>query len=397
MLRSWKSIAVGLLSYWVWAHQHALKAQLFPKDFPKLYDAGAGCSIVGNKEANGQFKFCEDGTTVAPGVAIFSCDPGRLKWNTVMGPMIDPNPRGGLWAVHYDSSSTRTPYALELSGFPTNVDFHPLGIEVIPSTVEPRVLVINHRRDRPTIEIFRIHLHESSLSLTFEKTLHHPSITAPNAIAAVSDSAFYLSQDHTFTFRLGWPLNIFLPVLETMLALPLGRVSLVQFDTVQGVRKVQTIASRIPFANGVAISEDGSTLAVAATNLAEVQFYARNQTSINFVRSIKVPFGADNIAFAGDRLLVAGHPYLPAFMALKKGKTSTSPSWVSYISPSTETGTGGSWISRLAHGAKVVDVLKSDGSFFTSSSGAFADLKTQTMFVVGLYDGNGVAKCRLVP
>ncbi|KAG8749817.1 hypothetical protein FRC12_013208 [Ceratobasidium sp. 428] len=396
MLRSWKSITVGLIAYWVWTRQHALKAQLLPKDIPKLFDAGASCTMIGNKEANGQFKFCEDGTTVAPGVAIFSCDPGRLKWNTIMGPMIDPNPRGGLWAVHYDSKSTQTPYALELSGFPANADFHPLGIEVIPSTEKPRVLVINHRRDRPTIEVFRIYYHEgSALMLTHEKTLHHPSIKAPNAMVAVSETAFYLSQDHTFTFRLGWPLNMFLPVLETMLALPLGRVSLVLFDTVQGVGQVQTIASQIPFANGVAISEDGSTLAVAATTLAEVQFYSRNQTSIDFVRSIKVPFSADNIAFAGDQLLVAGHPYLPAFMALKKGKTDTSPSWVSSISPA-ETNSGESWISRIAHGAKVTDILKSDGSFLTSSSGAFADLEMQTMFVVGLYDGNGVAKCKLV-
>ncbi|KAG9128072.1 hypothetical protein FRC07_005212 [Ceratobasidium sp. 392] len=313
-----------------------------------------------------------------------------------MGPMVDPNPRGGLWAVHYDSKSAQTPYLLELSGFPTNVDFHPLGIEILPNTEEPRVLVINHRRDRPTIEVFCIHFRESSaVTLTHEKTLDHPSITAPNAIAAVSETEFYLSHDHKFTFRVGWPLNMFLPVIETMLALPLGRVDFVQFDTVQGVRKVETVASRIPFANGVAVSEDGSTLAVAATNLAEVQFYSRNQTGIHYVRSIQVPFSVDNIAFAGDQLLIAGHPYLPGFMALKKGKSPTSPSWVSSISLA-ETSQNESWISRVKRGAKVVDVLKSDGSFLTSSSGVFADLEMQTIFVAGLYDRNGVAKCKLV-
>ncbi|QRV74992.1 arylesterase domain-containing protein [Ceratobasidium sp. AG-Ba] len=403
MLSSWKSVVVvGFVSYWVYSHQHALKAQLLSKDLPRLYDAGAECSIVKDKHANTRFKFCEDGVVVSPGISIFSCDPGRLKWNTVMGPMIDPNPRGGLWAVHYDSNSvTQGPYRLDLNYFSPNVDFHPLGIEVTPSAEEPRVLVINHKRDGPTIEVFRIYFSSETgmLSLEYENTLQHPSITAPNAISAVSDQAFILSQDHRFTYRLGKPLNMFLPLLETFFALPLGRVNLVEFDTVDGIRKVHTLKSGIPFANGVALSDDSSTLAVASTNRAEVQLYAWNQNSIEYVRAIKVPFGPDNIAFAGDSLLVAGHPHLPSFMAVKKGKTHTSPSWVSSIAPAVfdETGAGeDSWISRVARGARVSDILKSDGSFLTSSSGAFADMDMETMFVVGLYDGNGVAKCRVV-
>lgn len=88
-------------SYWVWGHKHALKAQLFPKDLPVLYDAGAGCEVI-RDDVDGRLRFCEDGVVVAPGmqphwmtpphtltwpnegVSVFSCDPGRHKWNTVM-------------------------------------------------------------------------------------------------------------------------------------------------------------------------------------------------------------------------------------------------------------------------------------------------------------------------
>jgi hypothetical protein len=159
----------------------------------------------------------------------------------------------------------------------------------------------------------------------------------------------------------------------------------------------------ILFPNGVALSPDGSTLAVALTTRAEVWFYSKNETSITFAKSVKVAFSPDNIAFAGDHLLVAGYPYLPAFMAVKEGKTTASPSYVSAIVPGRpplDTDGHGlrkdAWISRISGGGDMIDVLKSDGSFLTSSSGVFADLEMQTMFVVGLYDGNGVAKCNFV-
>lgn len=285
------------------------------------------------------------------------------------------------------------PYRLKLVGFPTDADFHPLGIEHMPrdSDGTSRILVINHRREEPVIEVFHIQPGEV-VTLNHEMTLRHPSFISPNSIAAISPSMFYLSQDHYFTHRLRWPLKLVLPLLETLLALPLGKVSLVLFDAENGVRKAQTVVPRVPFANGVAISSDGSTLALAVTNEAEVRFYSRNQTHIAYVTSVQVQFSVDNIAYAGDKLLVAGHPSLPQFMALAKMRSDKAPSYVSTIAPSVE---DGPWISRIARGGKVVDVFKSDGTFFTSSSGAFADLDTNTMFVVGLY-GNGVAKCKLV-
>lgn len=307
--------------------------------------------------------------------------------------MLEPDPRGGLWAMHYTSTSNENPYPLELVGFPEDADFHPLGIDVTPKddSAPSRLLVINHGRHQPTIEVFRIQL-TAPITLTYEKTLHHPSFVAPNAIAAVSSNAFYVSQDHYFTRRMMWPFNLVLPGLETFLALPLGKVHKAEFDLTQGVHKVQTVASMVPCANGVAVSPDGSTLAIASTNRAEVLFYSRTESDIKLVSSARVPFSTDNIAFVGDRLLIAGHPYLPAFMKLVNRQADYAPSYVVAISPRIRDGE--SWLTRIAEGAEVEDVLKSDGSFFSSSSGAFVDSDTKTMFVVGLY-APGIAKCEL--
>ncbi|CAE6415722.1 unnamed protein product [Rhizoctonia solani] len=374
MLVRWASIAVALLAYYAWSLKHAIQAQLLPKKLPPFFNAGGKCKLIQENKTTGQFKFCEDGLVLAPGISIFSCDPNRHEWNTVMGPMLDPSRRGKLWALHYTRATTEKPYPLELTNFPANADFHPLGIELVPSdpTGVSRLLVINHRRQNTTIEVFRIQLDPHSVVLAHETTLTHPSFVAPNAIAAISPTEFFLSHDHYFTRR---------------------KVDLVSFNEYPGagVHNVQTIARNIAFANGVAISADGSTLAIASTTRAKIQLYSKDKTGVKFVSSVRVPFSVDNIAFAGDQLLAAGHPYLPEFMALVKRKSNRAPSYVSAIAPR-QAGLGESWLTRMSAGANVTTTFMSDGSFLGTSSGAFVDMKTGTMFVVALY-GSGVAKC----
>ncbi|KAG8690380.1 hypothetical protein FRC11_012013 [Ceratobasidium sp. 423] len=405
------SVVVAVLAWYVWNRKHAIQAQLLPKSLPPLFSAGRKCELVREKEVDNRFKFCEDGRIYAPGIAIFSCDPGRHEWNTVMGPMLNPGRRGSLWALHYNSTTTEELYPLELTNFPSDVDFHPLGIEippVLPSADPngtPRLLVINHGRQNSTIEVFSIRRDWESrlMTLEYERTLTDPSFIAPNAIAAISPTEFFLSHDHRFTRRIAWPLNAILPALETFLVLPLGKVDLVTFDPYTGVRKVQTVAPNIAFANGVAVSEDGSTLAIASTNCAKVllySLYSQDKMDIKFITSVQVPFSVDNLAFAGDKLLAAGHPYLPEFMALVEQKSDRAPSYVVEIAPRTPskwTDHGepqGTWLARSTRpaGVSVTTAFTSDGSFLSSSSGAIMDLDMKTMFVAGLY-GSGVAKC----
>ncbi|KDN48608.1 hypothetical protein RSAG8_02595, partial [Rhizoctonia solani AG-8 WAC10335] len=401
MLVRWLSIIVALLAYYMWTLKHAIQAQLVPKNLPPLFSAGGKCELIQERpEArDNQFKYCEDGLVLAPGIAIFSCDPGRHDWNTVVGPMLEPGRRGSLWALHYTPTTTGKPYPLELVNFPTDADFRPLGIDVAPvdsAGTSSRLLVINHGRHNPTIEVFRIQLELNVVKLTHEITLTDPSFVSPNAITSISPTAFFLSHDHSFTTRMSWPLNTILPWLETFLALPLGRVDLVVFETLPGtgVRNVRTVAPNIACANGVAVSADGSTLAIASTSRAEVLFYAKHEADIKFTSSVQVPFSVDNLAFAGDQLLAAGHPYIPELMALVDRKSDRAPSYVTAITPRLigSTDREKSWLARIAAGANVTTIFMSDGSFLSSSSGAFVDLEMKTMFIVALY-GSGVAKC----
>ncbi|CAE6425602.1 unnamed protein product [Rhizoctonia solani] len=190
-----------------------------------------------------------------------------------------------------------------------------------------------------------------------------------------------------------WPFNNILPWLETFLSLPLGRVDLVFFEALTGVSNVRTVAPNIASANGVAVSADGSTLAIASTSRAEVLLYSKQKDDIKYVSSVRVPFAVDNLAFAGDQLLAAGHPYIPELMALLDGKSGRAPSYVTTIAPRSieSVNRKESWLARIAAGANVTTIFTSDGSFLSSSSGAFVDLETKTMFVVALY-GAGVSK-----
>ncbi|CAE6455362.1 unnamed protein product, partial [Rhizoctonia solani] len=392
------SILVALLAWYVWSRRHAFQAQLLPKSLPPLFSADKKCELVQEKGVDNRFKFCEDGRIYAPGIAIFSCDPGRYEWNTVMGPMLNPGRRGSLWALHYNSTATEELYPLELTNFPTDADFHPLGIEIPPALPSadpngtPRLLAINHGRHNATIEVFSIRRDWESrlMKLEYEMTLTDPSFVAPNAIAAISPTEFLLSHDHRFTRRMTWPLNAILPVLETFLALPLGKVDLVTFDPYTGVRKIQTVVPNVAFANGVAVSEDGSTLAIASTNHAEVLFYSlysQDKMDIKFVTSVQVPFSVDNLAFAGDKLLAAGHPYFPEFIALVKQKSDRAPSYVVEIAPQTpqkwsEHGQPQeTWLARSTRpaGVSITTVFTSDGSFLSSSTGAIMDLEMKTI------------------
>jgi len=73
-----------------------------------------------------------------------------------MGPLKDPNPRGAIWVYTY--SPTPDIQQLELVGYPTSADFHPLGIDIVndPQKRIQFLFVINHGRKRSTIEHFTL-------------------------------------------------------------------------------------------------------------------------------------------------------------------------------------------------------------------------------------------------
>ncbi|KAL1989270.1 hypothetical protein VTN96DRAFT_32 [Rasamsonia emersonii] len=229
------------------------------------------------------------------GFAIISSDPGRVFWNTILGPLKDPNPRGHL--LLYDYASTGSIRQLELVGFPTTADFHPLGINFFRTPGDPRIrlFVVNHRRDGGTVEVMDVDYESARAIYVTSISDGDRSILSPNAVAPVSYTSFYVTNDH-YLIKRRHPI---LAYTETALALPLGWVTFVDFAARE--TPVCTIAAGgIPFANGIVITPTGKQVLVASTSTNCVRIYERDpETNVLSSRydKIRVTFHPDNLSF----------------------------------------------------------------------------------------------------
>ncbi|KAK4693393.1 arylesterase / paraoxonase, partial [Phenoliferia sp. Uapishka_3] len=312
-------------------------------------------------------KYCEDATTWdvsgrgSNKLVVLSCDPGRKEWNTVMGPMKDAAPKGQLWVV---DPSLDEPHAIPvgLKNFPGTIsDFHPMGIEVFHHMGKGDILyVVNHQKDRSTVEVFELTIAKSKVMRVvaiYLTTLSHPSIStgAPNSIAVISPTQFYLSHDHHFSRRSTGFFNAWLNRVETLAALPLSKIDLITHSLPKAKTfsdiSITAVASGLAFANGLALSHDHSTLAVASTTHRKILFYTIDPSShsLTLKEKVSVPYYPDNLSVAPlewnsdefdttTSFISAGHPHFFSLAAVAAGKSrgakDTHPgSWVTLVSP----------------------------------------------------------------
>jgi hypothetical protein len=354
---------------------------------------------------------------------LVSCDPNRQSWNTVMGPLRDPNPHGSLWVYSPDAGAR--PSRITLQGYPEAHDFHPLGLDIWPTGEgggPSNLFVVNHARARTVIEQFTMYP-STPTTATWVRTLTHRAFVAPNALALTSPTSFYVSNDHLMTRRLPGPLGRVLPLVETLLALPLGWLAHVSLDadapadtntntnttTPPAPTLTHTIvAAGIPFANGVALSPDGRLLALASTTLQHVALFSRDPTThaLSRTHTIPLPFSVDNIRFDDDGvLLVAGHPHFPSLVRVAANASSVAPSWVMAVSqrapPLVTLPKAYDVHAPVSASARAPTVpshdaetlFQSEGSVFSTSSTGLRDARTGTLYVTGLYE-DGLLICR---
>ncbi|ORY88413.1 hypothetical protein BCR35DRAFT_288971 [Leucosporidium creatinivorum] len=346
-----------------------LKVLLIPPSLPLHYAALPhstkplqSFTLHSSTSSPSRLELCEDATEWGERRVLLSCDPFRKDWNTVMGPLKNATVgRGGLWVIE-PSDDAPEPKEVELQGFPESSEFHPLGIEVVASPGEEgdRLFVINHQALASTIEIFL--LTPSPPTARYLTTLRHPSFTAPNSLAILSPTSFYLTHDHHYTRRAQSFPGPLLNLIETLGRRALSRVDLVEF-ALEGEKpsiEVETVASGIAFANGAALSHDKKTLAVASTSARSLLLFSRDPSTNGLTRKeeIPLPFFVDNLSLAprgflspsrdtkadaeskdsDDIFIAAGHPaYLPLLLTSRNvhlSPTSAHPSsWVLAISP----------------------------------------------------------------
>ena len=308
-----------------------------------------------NVEGGKDFRYCEDIHHI-PGTeeVLVSCDASRAGWNTVMGLLADPIPRGGLFTFSYPTSaspseSRKVAMPVKLINFPDEVEFHPLGLATIASGEMRKLFVVNHRRLRSSVELFDLNpTTDGGWEATWQRSIVHPLAThTPNSIHALSEHSFVVTNDHLFARRPGpigshmvplltqllpgshtgvgrWIVEYFAKIIsqlgaagilaqvETLLGLPLGWVTYVEFSDEgkegEGV-KAKLLARGIPFANGLVVTPDEKTLVVASTTYPGVFIYdvlpphphsrvssLGGDSTLRLNTKLHLPFRVDNLA-----------------------------------------------------------------------------------------------------
>ena len=393
-----------------------------PAEYFALGSSPDSCHVL--KSPDNFLAFCEDATfwdilgkdgKVVDRKVIASCDPNRKSWNTVMGPLKDPNPRGTLWIVEFDDKK-EVVHELKLENYPKGKDLHPLGVQIWPSKSgsASNMFVVNHGRFNTTVEQFTVEP-SNPTAAKFVQTITSPYFVSPNALALTSPTSFFVTNDHLLTRRLPSFLGKSLPLFETFSGLPLGFVSHVSIvnESSPGTAVIKHSVTKpgISVPNGVALSPDGRTLAVASSSWACVHFFNRTQGAdgsevLTRTHHVPVPFAPDNIHYDDNgELTVAGHPYFPGLVAVAENKTDVlAPSWVVSVTPREGDESKGEDFDKHAPlsaaqrvnavpSHKIETIYQGDGTKFAGSTTGLKDTRTGAFFVTGLYQ-EGLLVCR---
>ncbi|KAF2110134.1 hypothetical protein BDV96DRAFT_615436 [Lophiotrema nucula] len=361
---------------------------------PYLYDRYLAFSVIlSNRPAAFQRKYnikshevkfptrirnCEDVVLdEGMGLAILSCDPGRDKWNTVMGTFYPERltENGGIYLYDYANPGLPDEEALKritLKNFETD-DFHPLGIEYEADT--STLYVVNHAQSGSVIEIFS--LAPTAATATHIRTLKHPLIHTPNSIHALGDGKIFFTNDHFMRAAVS-PL---LSKIETFAGIPGG--SIVYLD-INKPDTAKTVA-RLPFANGIAML-NSTWLAVASSSKAGVYFFeVTPEYDLKSKGYIRTPSGVDNLSVdSKGKLVMAGHPFAPALMKISKDRANcVHESENEEERKACECGAP-SWAAEWSSDGGIKEFYK--GFHFCSSSMAVRDVSRGIGMVSGLYD-----------
>ncbi|KAI1378853.1 hypothetical protein F4677DRAFT_381382 [Hypoxylon crocopeplum] len=339
---------------------------------------------------------CEDGLLVeSQGLAILSCDPGREKWNTVLGIFLPgPVPGAEIYAYSYkdvDAPDSESLKRFEILDYQPGADFHTLGMAYDERM--STLFVANHRHDGATIEIFTLDL--VAFTAKHLRTIQHPLLHGPNAITLVNSHELLVTNDHYFLIKD----SRILATLETYLGVPLATVVHVDISSLleDPTGHVDAnIVARLPFANGISFLNE-TTVAVVSTSKTAVYIYdiSKLDTStvstptLTYKSMIKLPYFVDNIHVSKDgALFVAGHPHPPTMgkYAISRHECNSSGD-LAAADPSVQEHCrkvqSSSWVSKWTE-AGGIEHLYAGTEYPTSCTAAY-DSERKVGIVTGLY------------
>ncbi|GAP84218.2 putative six-bladed beta- -like protein [Rosellinia necatrix] len=356
-----------------------------------------------------RIRSCEDVLMVeSKGLAILACDPGRERWNTVMGIFHEPAESGGLYVFNYENTSASDDEALKqlkFVDFKFESDFHSLGVAYNESS--STLFVANHRHGQPAIEVFKLDLEE--YTATHLRSVQHRLIRQPNSIALINDREFYVTNSHRFQIRD----RPFVARVETSMGLATGTVVHVHVDIdadadasaspqdpAPAVRA--RVVARVPFANGIELLNP-MMAAVASSSTAKIHLFsirpragtaATSPPRFSRIFEFDVPFAPDNLSLESgttnaSALLIAGHPHLPSLSAFSATRhvCNGAPDKLAAADEATRktcrTLSAPSWVARWTPDGGV-ETLYADVKY-PSSSTAVRDTGRKIGIVSGLY------------
>ncbi|KAF1958887.1 calcium-dependent phosphotriesterase [Byssothecium circinans] len=313
------------------------------------------------------------------GIAILSCDPGRDRWNTVMGTFRNDLEiqSGALWLYDYShpelpDSELLRPFTFK--NFANADDFHPLGLELDVDT--STLYVVSHAQSGSCIEIFQLDVR--STTATHVRTFTHLLVQTPNSIHSLGDGKLFVTNDHYMRAAVS-PL---LSKIETFSAVPGGSVAYVDVKKPEESK----VVARVPFANGITMLNK-TTLAVGSTAKPGVYFYDVDPEShtLTFKRLVRTPVMVDNLSVDSKGvLLMAGHPDPFRLMQVSKGRpTCVEGSQDEEARKACEC-IAPSWAAEWSEERGLRTLYKSEE--FCSSTMAVRDVERGVGVVSGLYE-----------
>ncbi|POR38283.1 Serum paraoxonase/arylesterase 1 [Tolypocladium paradoxum] len=331
-----------------------------------------------------RLRSCEDVLLLEErGLAIVACDPGRERWNTVMGIFLPgPVTSAGLYAYDYNHEEAGIPdaealKAIKLADFPAEQDFHTLGMAFDEAT--STLFVCNHAQMGSRIEMFKLDV--DKLIASHVRTILHPLVHAPNALALINSNEFYVTNDHLVPARQSKVLS----QLETYFAAPTGTVVHVKLRS-DGVQA--DVVALLAYPNGIEIL-NSTAVAVASTNRGAVYLYAKSPDStLTYQSQFTVPFMPDNLSLSAGKLLIAGHPHFPSLFQFASARhICNDPAELAKATAEMKeycsTGQATSWVSEWSEEGGLRHLYAS--TEYPTSATAARDAKRGVGIVAGLY------------
>ncbi len=245
-----------------------------------------------------------------PGIEDIAIDPETSLAYLSSHDRRNPASRGDIYILNLKDSA-RIP--VNATKYFQKKDFRPHGISFLKTPEGKKLLfVISHGDLKHTVEQFEVRAD----SLKHIKNYSSSLFISPNDLLAIGQDQFYLTNDHTRKKDL-------LRTLGDFIQFPSGNV--LYYD---GIRAKQ-VSDGIPYANGINISQDKTTIFVASTTTNKILIYepAMETYDLKLVGEFDTGISPDNIDVdTKGHLWVACHPKTLRFLKHAKNPAERSPS-----------------------------------------------------------------------